>query len=89
MKIISSFIILTVFVLFIFACKSSKTITQNEQTDIIEINDYFFDTIEENISDTIEENILIDFFEEQALFGVNPQKKHFLIMCTKTLFGHN
>ena len=69
MKAISAFIILTILVSFLIACKSSKAITQNEQIDIIEINDYF--------SDTNEENILIDYFEEQALFDGKPADKAF------------
>ena len=72
MKAISAFIIL-ILVFFLIACKSSKAITQNEQIDIIEINDYFSATNE----DADEENILIDYFEEQALFDGKPADEAF------------
>ena len=88
-------IILTVFAFFIISCKSAKTITQAEQTQIMGVTDLTIDmeklksympfgkaTIMSESGNTIEE---LCFFEVQPLFDDKPADEAFPVYVLKNL----
>ena len=78
-------IIIIVFVFSMFACKSSKHMTQDEQTVGIVIDNLPFEIAVPKSDDTNEEEILIDPVEDQALFNDKPAEIGFREYVYKNL----